>query len=49
MRRVIRFTLNGRDTEVDVDPDRTPLWVIRVDLGSAAGMGPEAVTRSGNG
>ena len=33
MPRSIRFTLNGRAAEVDVDPRRPLLWVIRTDLG----------------
>ena len=33
MPRTIRFTLNGRAAEIDVDPRRTLLWVIRSDLG----------------
>ncbi len=33
MREVIRFTLNGKPTEVDVDPGRTLLWVLRTELG----------------
>ncbi|MDX1675403.1 MAG: (2Fe-2S)-binding protein [Longimicrobiales bacterium] len=33
MPRTIRFTLNGQPTELDVDPGRTLLWVIRSDLG----------------
>ncbi len=33
MRRTVRFTLNGRPTEIDVDPGRRLLWVLRTDLG----------------
>ncbi len=33
MRRSIRFTLNGRPTEVDADPGRRLLWVLRTELG----------------
>jgi len=33
MTTVIRFLLNGRPTEVTVDPDRMLLWVLRSDLG----------------
>lgn len=29
----IQFTLNGKPTEVDVDPGRTLLWVLRTELG----------------
>jgi carbon-monoxide dehydrogenase small subunit len=29
----IQFTLNGRPTSLDVDGDRTLLWVLRTDLG----------------
>jgi carbon-monoxide dehydrogenase small subunit len=29
----IRFTLNGRPTSLDVDGDRTLLWVLRTELG----------------
>ena len=28
----IRFTLNGKPTTLDTDPDRTLLWVLRTDL-----------------
>ncbi len=33
MKETIRFTLNGRATSLEVDPDRTLLWVLRTDLG----------------
>lgn len=33
MPRTIRFTLNGRAAEVDADPGRRLLWVLRSDLG----------------
>jgi nicotinate dehydrogenase subunit A len=33
MPRSIRFTLNGRTAEIDVDPRRRLLWVLRSDLG----------------
>ena len=33
MKRPISFSLNGRATQVEVDPDRTLLWVLRTDLG----------------
>ncbi|MGD8319357.1 MAG: (2Fe-2S)-binding protein [Gemmatimonadota bacterium] len=33
MRTTIRFRLNGRDTTLDVDGNRTLLWVLRTDLG----------------
>jgi len=33
MPRTIPFTLNGRPVEVDVDPGRRLLWVLRSDLG----------------
>lgn len=29
----IRFLLNGEDKELDVDPERMLLWVLRTDLG----------------
>lgn len=32
MAQTIRFKLNGRPTELTVDPDRTLLWVLRTDL-----------------
>ena len=32
MDETIRFRLNGRPTEVTVDPDRMLLWVLRSDL-----------------
>ena len=33
MTSVIRFLLNGRPTEITVDPERMLLWVLRSDLG----------------
>jgi aerobic-type carbon monoxide dehydrogenase small subunit (CoxS/CutS family) len=33
MEEVVRFTLNGKATEVTVDSDRMLLWVLRTDLG----------------
>ena len=33
MRRRINFLLNGEPTEVDVDPRRKLLWVLRTELG----------------
>jgi len=33
MRRAIRFTVNGRPVEVDAEPGRLLLWVLRSDLG----------------
>jgi isoquinoline 1-oxidoreductase subunit alpha len=30
---MIRFTLNGQSTEIDADPDKPLLWVLRDDLG----------------
>lgn len=33
MKKTIRFTLNGRATEVAVDKGRTLLWVLRTELG----------------
>jgi aerobic-type carbon monoxide dehydrogenase small subunit (CoxS/CutS family) len=33
MEEVVRFTLNGKPTEVTVDSDRMLLWVLRTDLG----------------
>jgi aerobic-type carbon monoxide dehydrogenase small subunit (CoxS/CutS family) len=33
MPRTISFTLNGRPVDVDVDPGRRLLWVLRSDLG----------------
>ena len=32
MRETIRFLLNGRDTTLETDGDRTLLWVLRQDL-----------------
>jgi carbon-monoxide dehydrogenase small subunit len=32
MAQTIRFQLNGRPTELTVDPERTLLWVLRTDL-----------------
>jgi len=33
MNQRIRFTLNGKPAEVDTDPGRNLLWVLRTDLG----------------
>jgi aerobic-type carbon monoxide dehydrogenase small subunit (CoxS/CutS family) len=33
MKENIRFTLNGKPTTIDVDPERVLLWVLRVDCG----------------
>ncbi|HUL44718.1 MAG TPA: (2Fe-2S)-binding protein [Bacteroidota bacterium] len=33
MEENIRFTLNGVNTNLSVDPERTLLWVLRTDLG----------------
>ncbi|HSW29826.1 MAG TPA: (2Fe-2S)-binding protein [Longimicrobiales bacterium] len=33
MPEAIRFTLNGAPAELDVDPERTLLWVLRTELG----------------
>ncbi len=33
MPQAIQFLLNGRSTEIDVDPRRPLLWVLRTDLG----------------
>jgi carbon-monoxide dehydrogenase small subunit len=33
MKKQISFSLNGRATRIDVDPNRTLLWVLRTDLG----------------
>jgi len=33
MRENISFKLNGKTTQLDVDSDRTLLWVLRTDLG----------------
>jgi carbon-monoxide dehydrogenase small subunit len=33
MTAVVRFLLNGRPTEITVEPDRMLLWVLRSDLG----------------
>ena len=30
---VVSFTLNGKPARVEVEPDRTLLWVLRDDLG----------------
>ncbi len=32
---MIRFTLNGESREIDADPDKPLLWVLRDDLGLA--------------
>ncbi len=32
MVKTFQFRLNGRPTEISVDPDRTLLWVLRTDL-----------------
>jgi carbon-monoxide dehydrogenase small subunit len=33
MKKPISFRLNGRATQIEVDPERTLLWVLRTDLG----------------
>jgi len=33
MEKTIQFTLNGKPTRLQVDSDRSLLWVLRVDLG----------------
>jgi aerobic-type carbon monoxide dehydrogenase small subunit (CoxS/CutS family) len=33
MKELIRFTLNGKPVELEVDSDRMLLWVLRTDLG----------------
>jgi len=33
MKRTISFTLNGKPTTLEVDPERMLLWVLRTDLG----------------
>jgi len=33
MKETIRFTLNGRSTSLEVEGDRSLLWVLRTDLG----------------
>ena len=33
MIKTIRFTLNDKPVSIEVDPDRTLLWVLRTDLG----------------
>ncbi len=33
MKEKIQFILNGKSQEITVEPDRTLLWVIRIDLG----------------
>jgi aerobic-type carbon monoxide dehydrogenase small subunit (CoxS/CutS family) len=33
MKETISFKLNGKDTRLDVDTDRTLLWVLRTELG----------------
>jgi aerobic-type carbon monoxide dehydrogenase small subunit (CoxS/CutS family) len=33
MKRIISFNLNGQRVNLDVDPSRTLLWVLRYDLG----------------
>ncbi len=33
MMRTISFTLNGKPTSLDVDPERALLWVLRTELG----------------
>lgn len=33
MKETIKFTLNGKPTSIDVESDRTLLWVLRTDLG----------------
>jgi aerobic-type carbon monoxide dehydrogenase small subunit (CoxS/CutS family) len=33
MRRAIQFTLNGKPIQIEVDPERSLLWVLRTELG----------------
>lgn len=33
MKETIKFTLNGKSTSINVEGDRTLLWVLRTDLG----------------
>jgi nicotinate dehydrogenase subunit A len=33
MKETIKFKLNGKSTSIDVEGDRTLLWVLRTDLG----------------
>jgi aerobic-type carbon monoxide dehydrogenase small subunit (CoxS/CutS family) len=33
MKKLVRFTLNGKLVELEVDSDRMLLWVLRTDLG----------------
>jgi len=33
MKETIRFKLNGKPTRLEVEGDRTLLWVLRTDLG----------------
>ncbi|MBN2317518.1 MAG: (2Fe-2S)-binding protein [Acidobacteria bacterium] len=33
MKETIKFTLNGKPTSIEVEGDRTLLWVLRTDLG----------------
>ncbi len=33
MKELIRFTLNGKSIELNVDSDRIFLWALRTDLG----------------
>jgi len=33
MEESVRFTLNGKETSLTLDPDRKLLWVLRTDLG----------------
>lgn len=33
MQEIVRFTLNGKPTQLSVDGDRPLLWVLRTDLG----------------
>ncbi len=33
-KEIIRFTLNGKQVEVNTDPQNTLLWVLRTDLGA---------------
>jgi aerobic-type carbon monoxide dehydrogenase small subunit (CoxS/CutS family) len=33
MKKTIEFTLNGRPTHLDIDGERTLLWVLRTELG----------------
>ena len=33
MAKLLRFTLNGQDTSIEVDGQRMLLWVLRTELG----------------